>query len=478
MSLFKINDCEDDDVDSKDIDSKAIEAQAPTPPVRVSFTASKNIFLWLDDHLGQHYVACFGQPSYSFAEPGDLIVAYNYNRMDKSWFSWVLQVNKLSPSQFLWIQSWVNPTFKDLANDEFFVRQLAVAIDRDLEMNPDTEIRVRLFWEADPYMQRAVGMIKKAIRKKNLKNITLSIASKEWADVFANKSCLHRFMASVHRPSAFERCGCFDDDGDGALLSECSGYICTSKAELLSAYDKLTSETGQRTVVIKDCFGVAGDNISFFDSKQKIVDEFVWCANFKYVAMEEDLRHNQQAVGKIEFVGISFHDNKIIGGGHEQIILNGTQFGGSKTYSNKAMERRLKQTAEKVMRKIGTKFMGGFDFAVQMFADKSIEPKVYLIDMNTARYTSTTQTFVVMKKHGIESKYFIRKLMKIKKSASFGQLSQTSPEMLFDPIAKTGAYFHLFHPDKQLAVVTIFGNDEKDACEKLQQLYSIQFLCE
>ena len=45
------------------------------------------------------------------------------------------------------------------------------------------------------------------------------------------------------------------------------------------------------------------------------------------------------------------------------------------------------------MTKIGTKFMGGFDFAVQTFKDKSIEPMMYLVDMNTARYTATTHIY-------------------------------------------------------------------------------------
>ena len=117
--------------------------------------------------------------------------------------------------------------------------------------------------------------------------------------------------------SIIEKCEIFiDSDG----LVDYKGYIATNKDEILMAYDRLTKELGRNHVVIKDCYGSGGDDIAFYDSKQKIIDNFVWKDEFKYIEVEENLKFNEHEIERVEFVGISFYDNKIIGGGHEQIM--------------------------------------------------------------------------------------------------------------------------------------------------------------
>ena len=79
-------------------------------------------------------------------------------------------------------------------------------------------------------------------------------------------------------------------------MTYCRGYICKSKDEVITAHDKLTKESGSNRVVIKDCFGSSGDDISFDKSEQTIIDNFEWKGllrtELEYVAIEEDLRYN------------------------------------------------------------------------------------------------------------------------------------------------------------------------------------------
>eukprot|EP00486_Rosalina_sp_Unknown_P013851 CAMPEP_0201595524 /NCGR_PEP_ID=MMETSP0190_2-20130828/192501_1 /ASSEMBLY_ACC=CAM_ASM_000263 /TAXON_ID=37353 /ORGANISM="Rosalina sp." /LENGTH=194 /DNA_ID=CAMNT_0048055545 /DNA_START=1001 /DNA_END=1585 /DNA_ORIENTATION=- len=192
--------------------------------------------------------------------------------------------------------------------------------------------------------------------------------------------------------------------------------------------------------------------------------------------MEEDLRYNDEhEIAKVEFVGCQFYDNKVVGVA-DQIIEDDKSYGGSMTYSDQKIANELKRITAKVMKRIGTKYMGGFDFAIQRFKDESVKPALYLIDMNTARYTAPMQSFKVMEKFGIEDKYFIRKTFKIKQTATFKRILQENGDVLFDAESKVGAYFNMFHPAAKDSVVTIIGNDEKEANERYKILQSIEYL--
>ena len=81
---------------------------------------SISIWVWLEYPVGMHYYGCFGQQSYSYAtNPNDIIVAYNYENMDKDWYLWLLKITGVSPSHFLWIQSKSHVKFSDMQNDEY-----------------------------------------------------------------------------------------------------------------------------------------------------------------------------------------------------------------------------------------------------------------------------------------------------------------------------------------------------------------------
>ena len=56
-----------------------------------------------------------------------------------------------------------------------------------------------------------------------------------------------------------------NENGYGLGLRDYKGYVCRSKDEILTAYDRLTAELGHTNVAIKDCFGAGGDDISLSD---------------------------------------------------------------------------------------------------------------------------------------------------------------------------------------------------------------------
>ena len=105
-----------------------------------------SIWIWMDFPGGDHYYGCLGQQSYSFAiSPQDLIIAYNYQNMDKDWFLWLLKINKLSPSQFIWIQNKNIPTFQDMEKYTYLLTQIALIIEHKLINNPLLQIRLKPF---------------------------------------------------------------------------------------------------------------------------------------------------------------------------------------------------------------------------------------------------------------------------------------------------------------------------------------------
>ena len=108
--------------------------------------------------------------------------------------------------------------------------------------------------------------------------------------------------------------------------------------------------------------------------------------------------------------------------------------------SDKTLSRRIQDITECVVRSIGAKHMGGFDFAVQEFVDKTAAPRIYLIDVNTARYTAPMQSCVVMHKFGIKNRFAIRKNIKIRGDATFSNIIEAHCDVLFDPQSKVGVY--------------------------------------
>ena len=247
----------------------------------------------------------------------------------------------------------------------------------------------------------------------------------------------------------------------------------------MAAFDKLSGETGKKDVVLKECYSASGDDITFWNSRKDIEDKFEWKERYKYVNVEENLKLSDN-LDSVVFVGRSYYDSKPIGCGAVNIIIGDSSYGGSTTYTQKIIDAKLDKIVQQVINKIGATFMGGFDFAVQTFKDKSIEQvKIYLIDMNTGRYTAPTQTFMAMEKFAIpKDRYFIRKNLSIRKDASFKKLVEENGHILLNILEKRGTYFHMFGPPLYgEAVVSIFGKDEQDANELLVELQNIKSLC-
>ena len=93
------------------------------------------------------------------------------------------------------------------------------------------------------------------------------------------------------------------------------------------------------------------NDIFFYDSKQKIINDFEWRDKFKLFGVEEALRYNQRELRKLNLLGSHF------GCGHEYIIEGDSAFGGSKTYKNAELNSELIKIAIKVkMKKIGAKY--------------------------------------------------------------------------------------------------------------------------
>ena len=349
-------------------------------------------------------------------------------------------------------------------------------IKKNLNDNPNCDkINLRPFMQEDG-CDDIIQIIKKTTGEQYQDSVTGFIANKDWYKKFGIKACLHRYISDQLKPSLFEQYGCYNDKIPN--LSQCAGYVCTKKNELLTAYNKLISEIGHNNVVVKDCYGCGGDDI-FFCKDEKEIEEFKWKDTYKLIEIEEDLRYVNNGGGKkvekIEFVGITFEANhvQLI---HEQIISGDAVFEGSSKYENKEISDLLTTISEAVIKKIGEKYMGGFDFAIQTLKDNT--KKIYLIDMNTGRYTASSQTYAVIKKFNIDlnNKYFIRKNVKINQNVAFKQLQEKYPQLLFNQNEKTGIFFHTFYPQTQYCVLSIFGNDKQDAYHKLEQFQKIDWL--
>ena len=152
-----------------------------------------------------------------------------------------------------------------------------------------------------------------------------------------NQRCLHRNLTDTDEASLFEKYNVFSIDG----LSECRGYVCRSKQEVLLAYELLTSKIGHNSVVIKDCCGASGFDISFWASKKDIAARFAWKQRFALVAVEENLSVSAVSCGAelklkgTHFVGCQWYDGEVSPVLWRQIIVDGATFAGASTYDNK-----------------------------------------------------------------------------------------------------------------------------------------------
>ncbi len=470
---YKIHHRPQNDI-TDDIKDEKIESKTAELPKTNDNANNVDIFLWFDwDPKWEYQVGSHCQASFSYASPNDIIVAYNYKDMDKEWFLWLLDINELSPTQFLWNQvptsyeTYLYP--KDILNDDILLRQISMTIKRILHKNKHSTITIKPYHGIYPSIHGAIDKIKSYVGNPQNKNIKTCMCTLKWTENWANKACLHRSLTSPDELSLFEKHNVFTNG-----LSESRGYICSNIGEILVAYDKLTKEIGHKHVVVKECYGDGGLEVFFYSSKDEIIKNFKWDNYFKICAVEENLSyHGQYEIEKTEFVGVQFYENEVVGCG-VQMFIDNSVFDGSRVYTG-PIAKKLKEITLMVMKKIGAQHVGGFDFAVQHYKNNHFEPKIYLIDMNTARYTEVTQTGVLQKKLGFahENKFWIMKNLEVKEDASFTLMINSYNELLFNMKSKNGVYFHSFHPKNGSVVVSIFGNDEKHTFGLLNKLMSI-----
>eukprot|EP01084_Bolivina_argentea_P278857 476600_1 len=417
-------------------------------------TSNRNVSVFMDFENGQEL--------YSFATSKDIIIGYNYANIDKHWFLWFIQTNHLSSTQFYWIEHDTESIqATHMINDTDFIKHISLLISVKLKNNQCDAVIIRTGLTHQPLgLTLLINKIRSYFPFRSINNsVITAIPHQNWMHKFGNKSCLHRYINDINTKSVIESVNIFDSNSE---LTELKGYICRNKNEILTAFDILTQEIGYNNVVLKHC---DGNNIYFYDNKQDIIDDFIWKQHFKCVIIEQDLKYSnwtELEIETIEFIGLSFYDNNIIG--YKQII-DGSIVIGSETYKNKIIDKKLKYIVTYVMHKIGTRFAGGFDFAVQIFKNKNVLPKIYLIDFSIGGMTGTCQTLIVMRKFDIKNKYFIHLSGRIKTDSTFKMFENLNSKLLFDKKTKKGIYFHTFYPKSNDAIVSIFGDNKTDAYE-------------
>ena len=470
-------------------------------------TMSFSLHLWVESGIAHYRGGSEGRQSYTYCtSTKDLIVSYGKEYIDKDWLDWIMKLNKLDDSQFIWVnvEECPFPTISDLLTNMQWLQTVRAAIvvkmDRLAAHNTDSKLNCQI--KIKPFgvdsinemnqLWCVMNLIKKSIDMLNeeqneyLFDVSYDIASPSWYYKFGNKCCLHRFVNKLEYPSLFELNGIFD--GSMNYINECLGYVCYNKKEILIGYDLLKNKLKHGNVVIKDPFGHSGEGIWFYKSRQDIIDNLEWsilnsCTNNNNACLiiEQDLRfdHNnsnstnnstnnniKQNGYTLEWIGVSYYDGQIAGCGHKQILTKDFEFLGSKKYQNKLVWRKLKIVSQSIMKKLNCKYVGGFDFAVKI-NEKTNDIKFYLIDMNTGRHTATMQSFKMMEKFGIDinndSKFFIRRNIKISKNLTFGTIICKIKPLMFNHTNKKGVYFHVWDSTSNVCIITIVADNEQQA---------------
>ena len=119
------------------------------------------------------YIDYIGQQCFTWIQRNDIAIGYNYTIMDKDWFLWCLQVNNLSPTQFLWIQGKKSPQYNDLAKNECFIKQIAMIIRHNLKSNPSLQLLLKPTETSIPIVHEVIHSIKSNIPQKDDSNITV-----------------------------------------------------------------------------------------------------------------------------------------------------------------------------------------------------------------------------------------------------------------------------------------------------------------
>lgn len=135
--------------------------------------------------------------------------------------------------------------------EETEVKAIAKWISDRLSSDPSiTTIQLKPFRQSPQYNE-VMKRIESQIVNPRKVEIMQYIATAEWAETFANKACLHRFITSPEKQSLFEDKGVYYGKEMKDGFTECRGYVCCNKEEILMAYDRLTKEIGHSKVVLK-----------------------------------------------------------------------------------------------------------------------------------------------------------------------------------------------------------------------------------
>ncbi len=204
--------------------------------------------------------------------------------------------------------------------------------------------------------------------------------SLDWQSVFGNKSILHPRVNSDEK-SIWEHFF--------PHIKVPRGYVCYNKHEVEEAWKKLKTQS----VVIKPVKSCGGDGIVFIHSLREL-------KKYKYklgsvVNVEENLKMKHK---KLEHYATCYDGVKFYGKPVLQLFDKNNLWIGSYTCQTE-WNKKLIELTRKITKKLRPRGFGGFDFCVGDNKD------IYILDVNTGRFTGSHYPIHFMKKTGLDGHY-------------------------------------------------------------------------
>ena len=204
--------------------------------------------------------------------------------------------------------------------------------------------------------------------------------SLDWQSVFGNKSILHPRVNSDEK-SIWEY---FFPN-----IKAPRGFVCYNKKEVRAAWNKLNTAS----IVIKPVKNCGGCGIVFIHNLREL-------KKYKYengsiVNVEENLKMKYKKLEHYatSYDGIKFHGKPVL-----QLFDENNLWIGSYTCQT-MWNKKLIELTRKITKKLRPRGYGGFDFCVGDNKD------IYILDINTGRFTGSHYPIQFMKKNDLEGHY-------------------------------------------------------------------------
>lgn len=363
----------------------------------------------------------------------DAIVLPGGNRQTQEFAEFCVRTLGLTTDQILWT------TGRSYLMDDNIREELLFRIQR--QISPE-------MWEIIPY-----SVTEPFLRWATQTRVPIFGDGEQWVRVHSNKGILH--------PNAIPR---LRDPLLPLLPEEVTairlprGYTCTTKEELIMAYDLLRA-TGVERCILKPAVGTTGEGILSVGTRSQVAG---YAFPMGAVVLEECLEIDVDKQGRSISPSIQYNGKKLLGDVTDQ-TFKGVAYEGNimPSATSPEFQKEVLEMTKRMIRWLKPHGPGGFDFL-------SVQGKPVLVDPNVGRFTGAHPAKIFRILYAPGMPFACWKADPIKELGSvWDELNARG--IAFRPSSNRTGVFPLCYLQEMGGLMVAFGKDWKELARLREQ---------